>query len=44
MCRGCRKVVKLPAVTHIPTQDYNITQSSVPDDGHMVARNMLSNY
>ena len=22
----------------------NITQSSAPDDGHMVARNMLSNY
>ena len=29
---------------HIPTQDYNITQSSAPDDGHMVAWNMLSNY
>ena len=29
---------------HIPTRDYNITQSSAPDDGHMVARNMLSNY
>ena len=29
---------------HIPTQGYNITQSSTPDDGHMVARNMLSNY
>ena len=29
---------------HIPTQGYNITQSSAPDDGHMVARNMLSNY
>ena len=28
---------------HIPTRDYNITQSSAPDDGHMVARNMLSN-
>ena len=28
---------------HIPTQGYNITQSSAPDDGHMVARNMLSN-
>ena len=26
---------------HIPTQGYNITQSSAPDDGHMVARNML---
>ena len=23
---------------------YNIKQSSAPDDGHMVARNMLSNY
>ena len=29
---------------HIPTQGYNITQSSAPNDGHMVARNMLSNY
>ena len=29
---------------HIPTKGYNITQSSPPDDGHMVARNMLSNY
>jgi hypothetical protein len=29
---------------HIPTQGYNITQSSALDDGHMVARNMLSNY
>ena len=29
---------------HIPTQGYNITQSSASDDGHMVARNMLSNY
>ena len=29
---------------HIPKQGYNITQSSAPDDGHMVARNMLSNY
>ena len=29
---------------HIPTQGYNITQSSAPDDGHMVARNMLINY
>ena len=29
---------------HIPTQGYKITQSSAPDDGHMVAWNMLSNY
>ena len=29
---------------HIPAQGYNIAQSSAPDDGHMVARNMLSNY
>ena len=29
---------------HIPTQGYNITQSSAPDDGHMVARNMSSNH
>jgi len=28
----------------IPTQGYNITQSSAPDDGHKIARNMLSNY
>ena len=28
---------------HIPTRDYNNTQSSAPDDGHMVVRNMLSN-
>ena len=26
------------------SQGYNITQSSASDDGHMVARNMLSNY
>jgi hypothetical protein len=29
---------------HKPTRGYNITQSSAPDNGHMVARNMLSNY
>jgi len=29
---------------HIPTRGYNITQSPARDDGHMVARNMLSNY
>ena len=29
---------------HIPTRGYKITQSSNPDDGHMVGRNMLSNY
>ena len=33
-----------PQPRHIPTQGYNITQSSAPNDGHMVARNMLSNY
>ena len=27
----------------IPTRGDNITQSSAPDDEHMVARNMLSN-
>jgi len=27
----------------IPTRGDNITQSSAPEDGHMVARNMLSN-
>jgi len=29
---------------HILTQGYNFTQSSAPDERHMVARNMLSNY
>jgi hypothetical protein len=29
---------------HIPTRGYIITQSSAPDDGHMVARNMMRNY
>jgi hypothetical protein len=33
-----------PQPRHIPTQGYNITQSWAPDDGHMVARNILSNY
>jgi hypothetical protein len=33
-----------PQSRHIPTRGYNITQSSVPDDGHMVIRNMLSDY
>ena len=34
----------LPTATaHTNTRLY-ITQSSAPDDGHMVARNMLSNY
>jgi len=33
----------LPAATAYTKQVYNITQSSAPDDGHMVARNMLSN-
>jgi len=28
---------------HIPTQGYNITQSSAPDDGHTVTRIMLGN-
>jgi len=37
-------VTTFPQPRHIPTQGYNITQSSAPDDGHMVARNMLSNY
>ena len=27
---------------HIPARGYNIMQSSAPDDGHMVARNMLT--
>ena len=34
----------LPAATAHTNTGYNITQSSAPDDGHMVARNMLSNY
>jgi len=29
---------------HIPTRGYNVMQSSAPEDGHMVAQNMLSNY
>ena len=33
-----------PQPQHIPTQGYNITQSSAPVNGHTVARNMLSNY
>ena len=33
-----------PQPRHIPTRGYNIMQSSAPDDGHMVARNMLSYY
>ena len=28
----------------IPTRGDNTTQSSAPEDGHMFARNMLSNY
>jgi len=34
-----------PSCSHgtIPTRGDNTTQSSAPDDGHMVARNMLSN-
>ena len=28
---------------YIPTRGDNTTQSSIPEDGHMVARNMLSN-
>ena len=33
-----------PQPRHIPTRGDNTTQSSAPEDGHMVARNMLSNY
>ena len=34
-----------PSCSHGTYQhEANITQSSAPDDGHMVARNMLSNY
>jgi len=34
-----------PSCSHgaIPTSGDNTTQSSAPEDGHMVARNMLSN-
>ena len=52
-CRGCRKVVKTgwqverpwmgSYEQHIPTRGDNITQSSAPDDGHIVTGNMLSN-
>jgi hypothetical protein len=41
----CQPVLTtFPQPRHVPTRGYNITQSSAPDDGHMVARNMLSNY
>jgi len=41
----CQPVLTtFPQPRHIPTQGYNIMQSSAPVDGHMVARNMLSNY
>jgi hypothetical protein len=44
-CTTCQPVLTTFAQPrHIPTRGYNITQSSAPDDGHMVARNMLSNY
>ena len=44
-CTTCQPVLTtFLQPRHIPTQGYNITQSSAPDDGHMVARNMLSNY
>ena len=33
-----------PQPRHIPTRGYNIKQSLAPDDGHTVARNILSNY
>ena len=40
-------VVCLNNTTHcystIPTRGDNITQSSAPEDGHSVARNMLNN-
>jgi len=34
-----------PSCSHgtIPTRGDNTTQSSAPEDGHMIARNMLSN-
>ena len=34
-----------PSCNHdtLPTRGDNTTQSSAPEDGHMVARNMLSN-
>ena len=35
---GCQPVLTaFLQPRHIPTQGYNITQSSAPDDGHMVA-------
>ena len=36
--------VRLAGSASLRTQGYNITQSSASDDGHMAARNMLSNY
>jgi len=41
--KNTKFLTTFPQPRHIPTQGYNITQSA-PDDGHMVARNMLSNY
>ena len=44
-CTTCQPVLTtFLQPQHIPTQGYNITQSSSPDDGHVVAQNMLSNY
>jgi len=42
--KNTKSDIELVQPRHIPTRGYNITQSSAPDDGHMVARNMSSNY
>ena len=44
MCRGCREVVKSGWQVVRPWMGDNFTQSSASDDGHVVARNMLSDY
>jgi len=39
----CQPVLTtFPQPQHIPTRGDNITQSPAPDDGHVAARNMLS--
>ena len=38
------RIDNLPAATAHTNTRHNITQSSAPDDGHTVARNILSNY
>jgi len=40
---SCYPLFLLYKLLNIPTRGDNTTQSSAPEDGHMVARNMLSN-